>query len=295
MRADGTEVAERHRANLEQFVLRARRVEAHSLAANWEALVALAEAPFSVKVLENGETRIRQEFPAEEVIESAAARVRPLLLEGEACGYLKALAGMGYFCRALPVDSAWVKAARSEWQVRTGATLAADIGYQVMVCEADSGQSADLDDRKLALAWIYGDVVHHDTERRREADPFGLSERFRAAVPLIAWIMICTIELLNYIRVLQPAGVLSLQPDVFEQEVVLKATSWEQKARMYSAPVGTPAPTDVLSPLGKGWTRISSAADLKINFPAAAQPSEPAPRSGGAKLPRPAQRPTPRA
>ncbi|MEV7203504.1 hypothetical protein [Streptomyces griseoluteus] len=63
-----------------------------------------------------------------------------------------------------------------------------------------SGSEHDLDAHRLALAWIYGDVVHHDRERRREGDPFGLWDRFRAAVPLVAWSMVATVELLTYVE-----------------------------------------------------------------------------------------------
>ncbi|MFF4402462.1 hypothetical protein [Streptomyces sp. NPDC001480] len=256
-------VAARHRANLAAFVLRARRVEAHSLAADWDALVALAGAPYSVTVLENGEARFRQDFPAEELVESAAARIRPLLLETDACSYLKALAGVGYFCRSMPDEKKWVKAARAEWRARAGATPSSEIGYQVMIGNTITGQADNLDDQRLAMAWIYGDVVHHDSERLKETDPFGLSERFRAAVPLVAWVMVSAIELLNYVRVLQSAGVLELQPELFGQEVVLKSTSWEHTGRVYSAPVGTPAPANALAPIGEGWTPLSTNAVLQ--------------------------------
>lgn len=71
-----------------------------------------------------------------------------------------------------------------------------------MIGETATGRTADLDNQKLAMAWIYGDVVHHDTEQRQEAAPFGLSERFRAAVALVAWAIVGAIELLNYLQAL---------------------------------------------------------------------------------------------
>jgi hypothetical protein len=97
MRQPSDEVIARHRANLEQFVLRARRIEGHSLAVDWAALVSLATPAFKLLSLEDGEVRLRQELPPEEVVESAAARVRPLLLETDACGYLKGPEGPHIF------------------------------------------------------------------------------------------------------------------------------------------------------------------------------------------------------
>ncbi|WP_329528506.1 hypothetical protein [Streptomyces sp. NBC_01462] len=239
------------RGRLEAFVVRARRVEAHSLAADWDALVTLADAPYTVTARGNGEAHVRQEYPAEEVVESAAARVRPLLLEGDACSYLKALAAVGYFCRNRPHDTQWVKAARAEWRTRTDPNAPREGGYQVMIGDDAEGWTAELDDRKLATAWIYGDVVHHDTDLLEEADPFGLSERFRAAVPLVASVMVMAIELLNYIRALHTDSLLGLPAELFEREVVLTSTCWEQVMRVFAAPVGTPAPADALSPFSE--------------------------------------------
>ncbi|MEI5035170.1 FAD binding domain-containing protein [Streptomyces sp. S1A(2023)] len=173
-------VEARHQGCLEAFVLRARRVEEHSLAADWDALVALTTMQISVVQLDNGETRVRQEFPAEEVLESAAARLRPILLNGDACFYQKALGALGYFCRALPLDTEWVKATRAEWRVRVDPSTPEEAGYWVMISDMVTGEDQGLDRHKLAMAWIYGDVVHHDMERRQEGDAFGLFERFRA-------------------------------------------------------------------------------------------------------------------
>ncbi|WP_327267165.1 hypothetical protein OG444_40285 (plasmid) [Streptomyces sp. NBC_01232] len=257
MAASLHEMEQRHRSNLEAFVLRARRVEKHSLAADWEGLVALGAG--SLKVTVTGEQAVvRQELPPEELVESAAARVRPLLLEEDPCSYLKALAAVGYFCRHFPGETGEVKAKRAEWQART--KPAADSGYTVMVANTTTGQTASLTDHDLAWAWIYGDVVHHDPKKRREADPFGLAERFRAAVPLVTWAMVAAIELLNHIRALQHDAILGLSPDVLDQEVVLRSTTWEHTAQALTAPPGTPAPEHALSPFPRGWTSLQGTA-----------------------------------
>ncbi|MER6774394.1 hypothetical protein ABT389_32210 [Streptomyces bacillaris] len=255
-------VEAKHQECLEAFVLRARRVEKHSLATNWDALVALTTMQISVIQLENGETRIRQEFPAEEVVESAAARIRPILLNGDACFYQKALGAVGYFCRELPLDTQWVKATRAEWQIRAAPSTPQEAGYWVMISDTVTGEDQGLDRHKLAMAWIYGDVVHHDVERRQEGDAFGLFERFRGAVPLIAWAMVGTIELLNYIRALHEDGVLQLRQEVLDEPVALETTTWEHNGELFYAPVGTEAPTTATAPLPQDWARLGKATDL---------------------------------
>ncbi|MFE5494727.1 hypothetical protein ACFQ7Z_32875 [Streptomyces virginiae] len=269
MAASLREIEQRHRSNLEAFVLRARRVEEHSLAADWKGLVALGAGSMKVTVI--GEQAVlRQELPSEELVESATARVRPLLLEEDPCAYLKALAAVGYFCRDLPRETSEVKAKRAEWRART--KPAPDSGYTVMVGNTTTGQTASLTDHDLAWAWIYGDVVHHDPDKRRAADPFGLAERFRAAVPLITWAMVAAIELLNHIRALQHDGILDLSPDVLDQEVVLRSTTWEHTGLAHTAPPGTPAPEHALSPFPRGWTSVQEAKPTRSSSSTASVP-----------------------
>lgn len=105
-------------------------------------------------------------------------------------------------------------------------------------------------------------MVHHDTERRKEGDPFGLRDRFRADVPLVAWTMVATIELLAYIEALWKDGVLQLRPEVFDAQVALKSTVWEEPAQMYFAPVGTQAPSGAMTSMPKGWLPVGKDTDL---------------------------------
>jgi hypothetical protein len=224
--------------------------------------VALADVQIHVVQLDDSETRIRQEFPAEEVAESAAARIRPILLQGDACFYLKALKALGYFYRALPRDLQWVKDTRDEWRTRVKPATPEEAGYWVAISNTVTGENHSLDRHKLAMAWIYGDVVHHDIEQRQEGDAFGLFERFRGAVPLVAWTMIGTIELLNYIRALHDDGVVQLRQEVLDERVALKSTIWERRGRMFFAPVGTEAPTNASTPLPETWIRLGESADI---------------------------------
>ncbi|MGI5532558.1 hypothetical protein ACQEVX_35855 [Streptomyces syringium] len=256
-------IDEKHQRWLEAYVVRARRVEEHSLAADWDALVALTQMRIGFR-FNNGEVRIRHELPPEEVVESAAARLRPILLNDEDCFHMKALAALGYVCRTLPQDAEWIRAARAEWRARVDPSTREEAGYWVMVTDTATGASHDLDAHRLAMAWIYGDVVHHDPLRREEGDAFGLLDRFRAAVPLVAWAMVGTIELLNYIRALHQAGLLQLRQEVFDERVALKSTLWEQTAEVFFAPVGAESPSLASTPMPEGWLPLTKAADLSL-------------------------------
>ncbi|MFE9253516.1 hypothetical protein [Streptomyces sp. NPDC007088] len=252
MARDQAEIEQKNRQCLESFVVRARRVAEHSLADGWEKLEALIDPKIGVR-FENGEIWIRHELPAEEVVESAAARIRPILLETEDCFHMKVLKALGYACRALPRDAEQVRAARDEWKRRVAPATPLDAAYRVLVADTATGEEHDLDAHRLALSWIYGDVVHHDTERRKEGDPFGLRDRFRAAVPLVAWTMVATIELLAYIEALWKDGVLQLRPEVFDAQVALQSTVWEEPAQVFFAPVGAEPPSGATTSLPEGW------------------------------------------
>ncbi|MEU9197734.1 hypothetical protein [Streptomyces hundungensis] len=261
MAREQAEIEQRNQQCLEAFVVRARRVAEHSLAGDWEKLVALIDPKIRVR-FENGGIRIRHELPAEEVVESAAARIRPILLKTEDCFHMNTLKALGYACQELPRDAERVRAVRAEWKARVDPATPADAAYRVLVADRSTGEEHDLDAHRLALSWIYGDVVHHDAERRKEGDPFGLRDRFRAAVPLVAWTMVATIELLTYTEALWKDGVLHLRPEVFDAQVALKSTAWEESAQMFFAPVGTEPPSGATSSMPEGWLTVGKDTDL---------------------------------
>ncbi|HEX8509335.1 MAG TPA: hypothetical protein VF635_07545, partial [Propionibacteriaceae bacterium] len=76
-----TSLAEQQQACLEFFVLRARRVELHSLAADQEQIVRWATHQMTMEGTASGRTWLVQRLPREELLESLAARVRPFILQ----------------------------------------------------------------------------------------------------------------------------------------------------------------------------------------------------------------------
>jgi hypothetical protein len=200
------------RASLIAFILRARRIEKHSLASDRAALELLARMPFKIQVTPStGTATWIQEFPPEEQVESAAARVWPLILNDDPTHYGKALTALGYLLHTSGAPEPVMKDLRG---LKAGWTSIQPKGrkvrgYYIQVSKADSGEFEQLTDNVLGFAWIYGDVVHADAERLAETRTFGVRERFRAAVPLVAHIMVLTIGTLNFIRLLHQHGVVS--------------------------------------------------------------------------------------
>ena len=90
-------------------------------------------------------------------------------------------------------------------------------------------------DNTLAFAWIYGDVVHADSERRDHGAQFGVTERYRAAVPLVCQIMIQTINSLRFIRGLAGRGIIALPEGTWTTPVTTTETSYRRAGQVYLA------------------------------------------------------------
>ncbi|OZE81413.1 hypothetical protein CH298_27040 [Rhodococcoides fascians] len=254
------ELDKRYLDYLIAFVLRARRVKAHSMYRDLEMVQRVGRVELRVEK-DPGGVWLVQDLPPEEVVESAAARLRPLILQDEEAHHGKMLNALKRFLRGVtlpdvpggpPTDSlAFLDGLKSEWSEfdPNGRTAQA---YSVQSGRLSDGRTSDtLADNVLAFAWIYGDVVHGDAERLRETEQHGVKERFRAAAPLVCRLMEMTVSTLHVIEWLHHHGLLPMLPGaVFEQEVVVAETRFRQKTEVYMAPVGTAMPDSLVSDEG---------------------------------------------
>ncbi|WP_281904563.1 hypothetical protein [Phytohabitans aurantiacus] len=280
MQPEDQEIERNARASLAAFILRARRVEEHSLARDRAALHRLARMEFRVQVTPStGKATWIQEFPPEEQVESAAARVRPLILNDDPTHYGKALKALSYLLHASGAPEPVMKDLRglkAEWAAIQPKGQAVR-GYYMQVSNTDSGEFEQLTDNVLGFAWIYGDVVHADAERLAQTRKFGVKERFRAAVPLVAHIMMLTIGTLNFIRYTQQHGMVSGLDAAFDAEVVVTETTFRAEGQVFlSEPDSSGQPMTVPpidQNLGDDWKPIHEV--LGPPDPAPASPESP--------------------
>lgn len=239
-------IEERHIAVISAFVLRARRVEAHSLAADKAVLHKLStmQMTYQFDAAQN-QGYLVQVLPPEEQVESAAARVRPLLLQEDIVHYIKVLNALGYFAKDSPDTKLRNALAeiRSDWN-RIQPKGKDILGASTQIEDADGNKSEFLSDTELAFAYIYGDVVHNDLDRLAPTKMHGVKERFKAAAPIVCFIMVLTIATLNATRLMRKAGLLELPEELFTEDVVVTETVFRNEARAWSAPVGTPLPEE---------------------------------------------------
>ena len=240
------QVEERHIAVISAFVLRARRVEAHSLAADKALLHKLStmEMTYQFVAAEN-QGYLIQVLPPEEQVESAAARVRPLLLQEDGVHYIKVLNALGYFAKDSPDAKLRnsLAAIRSDWN-RIQPKGKDILGASTQIEDADGNRSEFLSDTELAFAYIYGDVVHNDLDRLASTKMHGVKERFKAAAPIVCFIMVLAIATLNVTRNMRKAGLLELPEELFTEDVAVTETVFRNEARAWSAPIGTPLPEE---------------------------------------------------
>jgi hypothetical protein len=226
-------------------------------------LVALAKMTMQVLIdpLRNTQTVI-QELPPEEVVESAAARVRPLILDEDPTHWGKFFKAVGFFLHAAQVPPPvmeHLKGLKAEWAAIKPRSEVLR-GYEVHLSTAGSTESQRVTDNVLGFAWLYGDVVHSDADRLARTRSFGVAERFRAAAPLVAHIMVLTIATLNFARSLHANGWLPVEAEVFDTPVVVSDTTFRQEGQIYLGEPRTGDDPVVVPPpgqdLGEGWVPI---------------------------------------
>lgn len=237
---------------LEAFVLRARRILEHSLIRDHrELMTQVFSGEQTVLVTENTKTgevgyELKMEFPAEELMESLAARIRPLLLGKELVSYKKVLTAIE---RAVPAErlaeySEPIQWWREHWRERVEKSQHAQ-AYQVVTA------TGVVSDRELMHAWLYGDLVHAD-DIERSTLGLSIDERYRAAAGVVSRIGECVERTYELVRLLVDEGLLDLSPAVFDKPVTVKDPNLLKKVEAYVAPVGTPIP-DELGDLGDEW------------------------------------------
>ena len=214
------------------FVARARRVEAHSLLSDRDRFLAWARGAMRIEVTQDSADATRQsarvyfDLPAEEVFESLASRVRPMLLSKEPIYFDKVLKILDPL---VPQDQASrhaLASIRDHWE--NASQRKTEIGYSLN----------DTADAALAFAWLYGDLVHADDIREWSAE-FPIDHRYRAAVLVFSTAAVAAIETLNLIRQLRTVGTIELPDTAFTEPVTANPDASYPVTGIAQVPVGT--------------------------------------------------------
>jgi hypothetical protein len=240
-------------AIIEGFVLRARRVVAHSLTDD-ELLDELAGGGWQL-TRESGQISVQRHLPGEEALESLAARVRPFILNEDPVQYGYVLNALTSYLtrRGRHEDVRWCRnVLKKDWQSvdpRTGAST-----YAVSVTQENSSEQAvELTDAALTLTWFYGDLVHADEAQVAAGAVFGIEDRYAAAAVRTAQLAILTRDTLNFILQLSEDGTLPLSEKSTTVAVKVESQSL-QMSELLVGPTGTTFP--VGGEPGDGWRSL---------------------------------------
>lgn len=236
---------------LERFILRLRLVAAHSLAQDRELLERTATAGFQFQVTRNLETGVEvwdlqpvPLLPAEQ-LESAIARVRPLLVTSDGIDYESILTSK------MPTIS---EEQCSEVDAVLRAFREADPDSSIGRPREPRGPGEPTTDKRIAGAWLYGNLVHADAIRQTFAEGMSLESVLMVAQRMTCGLVLASLDALSLLKRLAAEGVIEVNDRAFERQVETRATEWApQEARVYSAPVGTAMPTSLDEPVGEEW------------------------------------------
>ena len=220
---------------LEKFVLRARRIEAHSLVSS-QKLWRYLNPRITVKRSSSGMCNADFPFPDEEKFESLVARMRPLLVESESI----------YFSKVIKALDALVAS-----NVETGQSpVIKDLWEQFKKLSSHLGEEGDLffsvdgewlPASLLAQSWLYGDLVHADTRGKKSlGKKLPYEYRLFAGLSYFAKTVSLALAILGELRKIRDSGQLRLSESVWEEPVALDevqgiVSAGDQNRRMVPA------------------------------------------------------------
>lgn len=214
---------------LRRFVLRARRIAAHSLAADPDVLRRLADFTIAGSLALDGTIELRRRLPDEEIFEALVARLRPVLLSTESIYHEKVLTAIeGTLAKAdteaMDISECRLEIARlrKRWARFTPTNLV-NHRYSVGRVKVDGTEAvSQVSDSQLALAWLYGDLIHVDVKgEKKPGTRLPMKERYSAAVPYFSDVALLCAETFELIRAISDLGLLELGSEALEVPVVV--------------------------------------------------------------------------
>lgn len=232
---------------LRRFVLRARRVQAHSMVQDWDNLLRHAGGSFDGHLDLTGRMTITRRLPPdEEVFESLASRVRPLTVKSEPVYYVKVFDAIGRAVGDADIDDTLrghIHDLRSAWEASEiqGTQVQA---YAMQSARTDGTEATNMvSDTQLAAAWLYADLVHADAQGpKREALAFNLRERYAAAVRVFSHMAALTVATVQLVEALRDCDALAIDSSAWEDDVAVGTSELVDEARAYVAPLGSQMP-----------------------------------------------------
>ena len=233
---------------LRRFVIRARRVEAHSLVQN-HAVEKYVKPSMKVDYKEGQPPRIKYAMPDQEIFESLAARTRPCILGSEPV-YLdkvfrsiemllgeRQLAGQAKKC----LDSC-----RKTFQNLHDKDKGTS--YSIQTYNADNiPEGEPLSDLLIGEAWLYSDLVHADPkDDKAKALKLSYRDRYYAGTSFFSMLAIVIVNMLNFVTIIDSQYQLGVDAEAWKEQVVASEEDSEVAAeKMVVLPHSTKVPEGI--------------------------------------------------
>ncbi len=211
---------------LERFVIRARRVKAHSLVQDG-SVEKYAKTQMTVSFsMTTGATTIKDVVvPDEEVFESLATRLRPFIVQSEPIYLPNVFAAIRSF---VPADTLGEKdenleralaSAEQRFEHRFREQDVKTYAIQLLD-EEGNPESGYVSDAVMADSWLYTDTVHADPYgEKAEGKKFGYRARYTAASPFFCELAILVVSMLNIVKALVEKGDLTISDTAWSEPV----------------------------------------------------------------------------
>jgi len=245
---------------LERFVLRARKVMAHSLIREQKELIqTLVSGDYNIRMRKNLQTgereaRTLRELPPEEAFESFVARLRPFTMRDEPVYWEHVLDAIEDLVPPETRDEILDLTHLRDAFAGVTQVKRQPQAYSVIT---ESGQMSDL---QIANLWLNCDALHAKEIKSAVGQDMDLDHRYQAAAGVYARLGAVVSNTLGLISGLAREGLLELDETVFTERVLAKTTLDEPMAGGYTAPVGAePMPTDLSGAMaveGTAWRPI---------------------------------------
>lgn len=223
---------------INKFILRARRIESHSLLKDINALRRYSKTEFKILLSkESNKAKVIIELPPdEEVFESLASRIRPFILRSEPIFYENIFSALEFIIETEELKTS-VSELKNHWDLIN--TDSEEIhGYSI-----SDDASHEASDLQLAGAWLYADLVHANPKGNKKGGmEFSMEDRYVAAVRIFSNLALLTVETLAFIYNLEKFGIFDIPENIKTEEVVIGKDQIVREGFIYQAPVGTEMP-----------------------------------------------------
>lgn len=262
------ELANRRRV-VEAFVLRARRVAAHSLPSEEpELLRRLASGEFKVQIAPDGTTSMHHVVPNEEAFESLASRLRPFDLDSESIHFPKVIKRLQAHVAEQPAEEVHVvdqqlSAIKDDWDSLTTETGDRLFPRTERAKLSHPTEMSSVPMRTLAAGWMYRDLTHYDLKKDRQiAGEFPIRERYLSAIHYYSGMALIVLDLLGLVRNLTTKSWLDLSSPCWTEDVVAGEEVLHSNVQIFVAPADDAPPVSIPALISGdapgSWTELTT-------------------------------------